>query len=158
MQTMDADPKGGFGKAKKAVLEDVTLSNYFKALCKRYSALTGDKLIAATTKAYAILLPKVIHSRFAVIFRRWKEVNVKSKDKIAFRTLRKVEESKKKESKNAPNKITPDPKERRDANQQPSKKCKSYSNTESDDMQMDEAMTGNNMNELSMNNVQTGPT
>ena len=73
MQHKDNSPKHAFKIAKKAVLENKTLSNYFRALCIQNSALKGKKLEVAVSAVYKMVLPKVIHSWFAVVFCRWKE-------------------------------------------------------------------------------------
>ena len=92
---MDNNSKHGFGIEKKAVLENESLLNYFKALCIQHSGLEGTNLEMTVFTVYNMVLPKIIHSRFAVIFRRWKEIYVKSKDKLALRTDIKVEVSNK---------------------------------------------------------------
>ena len=54
---------------------------------------------AVANKVYDVFLSKTIHARFAVVFRRWKEKNVKSKHgKVALRTALKVKSSKSKKS------------------------------------------------------------
>ena len=90
MEHMDNNPKHAFKIAKKAVLENKTLSNYFRALCLQHSVLKGKKLEVAVSAVYKMVLPKVIHSRFAVVFRRWKDIHVNSKDKDASRPALKV--------------------------------------------------------------------
>ena len=63
---MDNDPKKAFRIAKKAVMENPTLTNYFAALCSQHSGLEGTKLKRALKLVYKMVLPKAIHSRFAV--------------------------------------------------------------------------------------------
>ena len=87
---MDNDPKKAFRIAKKAVMENPTLTNYFAALCSQHSGLEGTKLKRALKLVYKMVLPNVIHSRFAVVFRLWKEMHVQSKDKHALRNVLKV--------------------------------------------------------------------
>ena len=90
MQHMDNNPKHAFKIAKKALLENKRLSNYFRAICQRHSELKGKKFEKAVSAVYKMVLPKVIHSRFAVVFCRWKEKHVQSKDKHALRPVLKV--------------------------------------------------------------------
>ena len=71
-------------------MEKKSLSNYFKTLCIRHSGLEGTNLEMAVSAVYNMILSKVIHSRFPVIFCWWKELHVKSKDKLALRTDLKV--------------------------------------------------------------------
>ena len=90
VQIMNNNPKHGFKIAKKAVLENNSLSNYFRALCIQHSGLQGTNLEMAVSAVYNMVLPKVIHSRFAVIFLWWREIHVKSKEKPALRPALKV--------------------------------------------------------------------
>ena len=65
MKIMDNNPKHGFGIAKKAVLENESLSNYVKALCKRYSRLEGTNFEVAMSavsifRYYTMLRPTTI--------------------------------------------------------------------------------------------------
>eukprot|EP00581_Thalassiosira_minuscula_P014406 CAMPEP_0183732574 /NCGR_PEP_ID=MMETSP0737-20130205/38732_1 /TAXON_ID=385413 /ORGANISM="Thalassiosira miniscula, Strain CCMP1093" /LENGTH=54 /DNA_ID=CAMNT_0025965605 /DNA_START=184 /DNA_END=345 /DNA_ORIENTATION=+ len=46
-------------------------------------------------KVFGIVVSKTIHSRFAVVFRHWKEANVKKNGQIAFRTKLKAQSSSK---------------------------------------------------------------
>ena len=59
-------------------------------VCSQHSGLKGRKKERALKLVYKMVLPKVIHSRFAVIFCQWKEIHVKSKDKLALRPTLKV--------------------------------------------------------------------
>ena len=90
MQIMDNNLKHVFKIVKKAVLEKKSLWNYFRALRLRHSGLKGRNLEMAVSAVYNMVLPKVIHSRFSVVFCRWKEIHVKSKDKLALRPALKV--------------------------------------------------------------------
>ena len=87
---MDNDPKKAFKIAKKAVMENPSLTNYFAALCLKNSGLKGTKKERASKLVYKMVLTKVIHSRFAVVFRQWKEMHVQSRDKNALRDVLKV--------------------------------------------------------------------
>ena len=84
MQIMDNNPKHTFKIAKKAVLENKSLLNYFRALCLQHSGLKGTNLEMAVSAVYNMVLPKVIHSRFAVVFCRWKEINGEIKRQTCF--------------------------------------------------------------------------
>ena len=60
MQHMDNNPKHAFKISKKAVLENNSLSNYFRALCVPHSALKGAKLKVAVS-ALILLAPGVLY-------------------------------------------------------------------------------------------------
>ena len=90
MQIMDNNLKHVFKIVKKAVLEKKSLWNYFRALRLRHSGLKGRNLEMAVSAVYNMILPKVIYPQFSVVFCRWKEIHVKSKDKHALRPALKV--------------------------------------------------------------------
>ena len=72
------------------MLENKSLLNYFRELCVQHSALKGTKLEVAVSVVYKMVPPKVIHSWFAVVFCRWKEILIKSIDKHAWMPALKV--------------------------------------------------------------------
>ena len=87
MEKMNMDPKNSFGVAKKSIIGNVTLKTAFRDACKKNINSGGIKTSVATIdKVYNTLIPKVLHSRYGQIIRRWRETNVKSNDKQAFRS------------------------------------------------------------------------
>ena len=89
-ETINRDPQHAFEKSKKDVMGNKSLKSQFVLLCQNN---------AVANKVYDVFLSKTIHARFAVVFRRWKEKNVKSKHgKVALRTALKVKSSKSKKS------------------------------------------------------------
>ena len=71
-----------FEKAKDQFMSDEKLKSYFVALCKIHSP--KDAIISE--KVYDLFLRKAIHARLAVVFRPWRESNVKKHSQAAFRT------------------------------------------------------------------------
>ena len=74
-------------------MEDRSLKSYFIALCRKQS-LCSDTAF----EVYDMFLRKTVHGRFAVVFRHWKEANVKRNGHVAFRTLLKAQSAAKSES------------------------------------------------------------
>ena len=61
------------------MMEDERLKSQFISLCDMNSK-------SAAAEVYDTILSKAIHARFAVVFRHWKEANVKKHGQVAFRT------------------------------------------------------------------------
>ena len=76
---INRDPQNAFDIGKRGVMEDERLKSQFISLCDLNSQ-------SDATEVYDTILSKAIHARFAVVFRHWKEANVKKHGQVAFRT------------------------------------------------------------------------
>jgi len=76
---INRDPQHAFDIGKQRVMEDERLKSQFISLCDMNSQ-------SAAAEVYNTILSKAIHARFAVVFRHWKEANVKKHGQVAFRT------------------------------------------------------------------------
>ena len=86
-----SNPKHGFETGIKAVVGNVAFRQYFQALCRNYSdAQDNEDTDCAASAVYNVVVGKVVHSRFAVPFRRFKMKHIKAKAKIALRNNLKV--------------------------------------------------------------------
>ena len=90
---MERDPKNAFHNSKKQIMEDRSLQSHFIALCRKQSLCSDTASVV-----YDMVLRKTVHARFAVVFRHWKEANVKRNGQVAFRTLLKAQSAAKSES------------------------------------------------------------
>ena len=79
---MEHDPKNAFRNSKKQIMENRSLQSHLIALCRNLS-LYND----TASEVYDMLSRKTIHAWFAVVFRHWKEANVKRNGHVAFYTL-----------------------------------------------------------------------
>jgi hypothetical protein len=84
------DPHHAFENAKTHVMNNQSLRSYFLALCKKHSV--GD--LTACEHVYTTVVRKTIHARFSVVYRHWKEANVKRNGQVAFRTQLKAQSGK----------------------------------------------------------------
>lgn len=128
--TIDLDPHNCFGIAEKVVMSNKNFRSSFISISSKHS---GTINVETMNDVYDMIVPKAIHARFAVVFRRWKEKNCSKLGDVALRTKLKAGSKKKstKEKKDAA-------KERRDdSEQQCAKKFKSQS---SPDIDIDEEM------------------
>mmetsp|Transcript_4525 Transcript_4525/g.6284 ORF Transcript_4525/g.6284 Transcript_4525/m.6284 type:complete len:117 (+) Transcript_4525:458-808(+) len=66
-----------FRDGKRLVMEDTSIHTKFVSLCQSRSMSFQEDTIE---KVYEIILRKMIHSRFAVVFRRWKEEHCQKHD------------------------------------------------------------------------------
>ena len=85
---LERDPKNAFSKSKAKVMDDQRLWSWFMALCRRQSLCTE-----IASEVYTVFLLKTIHARFFVVFRHWKEANVKRNGQVAFRIKLKAQNS-----------------------------------------------------------------
>ena len=110
---IDTDPHNSFGIAEKFIMKNNTLRSAFVSLCCKYSGVND---VSAIRTVYDIFVPKVLHARFAVVFRDWKMKYVSKVGDVALRAMLKATADKKKAAKG-----------RRDDtdNTQPAKKMKS---------------------------------
>jgi len=76
---INRDPQHAFDIGKRRVMEDERLKSQFISLCDLNSR-------SDAAEVYDTILSKAIHARFAVVFRHWKEANVKKHGQVAFRT------------------------------------------------------------------------
>ena len=81
VDVIERDPKNAFHNSKQKIMEDSGLKNYFISLCKQQSMCT-----VIASDVYDVFLRKTIHARFAVVWRHWKEANIKKNGQVAFRT------------------------------------------------------------------------
>mmetsp|Transcript_10115 Transcript_10115/g.15211 ORF Transcript_10115/g.15211 Transcript_10115/m.15211 type:complete len:127 (+) Transcript_10115:1227-1607(+) len=66
-----------FRDGKRLVMEDTSIHSKFVSLCQSRSMSFQEDTIE---KVYEIILRKMVHSRFAVVFRRWKEEHCQKHD------------------------------------------------------------------------------
>ena len=71
-------------------MKALVLCQIKRVFCAVISAEMKESRGASVQNVRACMELKVIHSRFAVVFRRWKEMHVQSKDKHALRNVLKV--------------------------------------------------------------------
>ena len=102
LETIGRDPNNSFETAKMAVMEDRTILSYFLALCRKYRV--GNDTVCK--EVFHMVVSKTVHSRFAVVFRRWKECNVKKNGQVAFRIKLKATSGQSTKGKKRP--VTPD--------------------------------------------------
>ena len=62
--TTELDPKHAFEKSKNSILGDPMLKLRFMAICKLHNLCS--KSIAS--EVYSVVLTKIVHARFAVVF------------------------------------------------------------------------------------------
>ena len=74
VDVISQDPSNAFENAKMSVVANTNLKFHFTFLCEKYSLGNTD----TCNKVYDVFLTKTIHARFAVVFRHWKEANVKT--------------------------------------------------------------------------------
>ncbi|KAL7531495.1 hypothetical protein ACHAWF_003789 [Thalassiosira exigua] len=86
---IDRDPQHSFKKANILVLKDRSLISHFHQIIEK-NAISDLKLCETV---FTVVVQKVIHARFAVVFRRWKEINVKKNDQLSLRTKLKAQGS-----------------------------------------------------------------
>ena len=79
-------PKNCFKNGKKRVLQSISIRSQLVLLCKAHPLSFTS---AAIDEVYNIILPKMIHARFAVVFRHWKGLHCQ-KHEVAFRTKMKA--------------------------------------------------------------------
>ena len=86
--------------AKKSIIGNKLLRTDFKDACVNHTNLGDDMASSAVIdKVYNTLVQKVLHSWYGQIIRRWRENNVKSNDKQAFRPVLKAGTAKSKKRK-----------------------------------------------------------
>ena len=90
---MERDPKNAFHNSKKQTMEDRSLQSHFIVWCRKQS-LCSD----TASEVYDMFLRKTVHARFSVMFRHWKEANVKRNGEVAFCILLKAQSAAKSES------------------------------------------------------------
>ena len=83
---LKSDPKKGFAAEKEAILQDESIRKMFREICKQ----KFPDCDAAVNTVYNITAKKIVHARYAIQFRRFKEKAVKMKNKIALRNHLKV--------------------------------------------------------------------
>ncbi|KAL7549977.1 hypothetical protein ACHAWF_014997 [Thalassiosira exigua] len=83
------DPVNSFDEAKSVVLNDRSNRELFKALCVKNSSGSPNVI----ERVFTVVVRKAVHARFAVVFRRWKEANVKKNGQLALRTKLKAQSS-----------------------------------------------------------------
>ena len=72
------------------------MKNHFTARVKtNVPGLPREKIEETVNEVYEVLLSKMFHARSNVTFSRWKEKRIKTKDKFAFRSGLKANESSK---------------------------------------------------------------
>ena len=65
-------PRNCFNDGKRRVLQNKSIHSHFLFACKSIPSFLSH---AAMNKVYHIILPKMIHARFAVVFRDWKQLH-----------------------------------------------------------------------------------
>ncbi|KAL7537398.1 hypothetical protein ACHAXR_010209 [Thalassiosira sp. AJA248-18] len=88
--TINRDPRNSFKLSKESIMNDPQLRSTFMLLCKKYSIGSTE----TCNEIYDVFLSKTIHARFGVVFRHWKEGNVKKNGNVAFRTKLKAQSAK----------------------------------------------------------------
>ena len=81
---LDRDPRNGFKTSKLSIIENGGLRTDFTLLCQRLHPHMKS-FTAAVKNIYDLFLTKTIHARFSVVFRQWKEANVKIHGQVGFR-------------------------------------------------------------------------
>ena len=71
-EALERHPKTAFKNGKKQVMNNAHLQTEFMQLCKERSLSTEN-----AASVYPVFLRKVVHARFAVVFRAWKEEHVR---------------------------------------------------------------------------------
>jgi hypothetical protein len=84
VEVIQQDPRNCFKNAKDSVLKNASIRTLFVSSCNKLNQLSFST--KAIDKVYKIIVPKVIHARFAVEFRQWKELYCKKHESVAFRT------------------------------------------------------------------------
>ena len=93
---IDTDPHNSFGIAEKFIMKNNTLRSAFVSLCCKYSGVND---VSAIRTVYDIFVPKVLHARFAVVFRDWKMKYVSKVGDVGLRAKLKATVDKKKAAK-----------------------------------------------------------
>mmetsp|Transcript_4000 Transcript_4000/g.8864 ORF Transcript_4000/g.8864 Transcript_4000/m.8864 type:complete len:165 (-) Transcript_4000:188-682(-) len=70
-------------------MEDKALRSLFIVICESLMLDTD-----VVSQVYDTIVSKTVHARFAVVFRQWKEANVKRNGQVAFRTKLKAQNTK----------------------------------------------------------------
>ena len=70
----DYDPKNCFDKAETTIMANALIKSWFHKLCMQHSGVTNKEEIEGV---YLTFVSRIIHARFGVRIRRWKENNVK---------------------------------------------------------------------------------
>ena len=82
-ETLHKDPKHGFAKGKTLIVENRSFVQHFKALCKKNTNTSDQtKIDCAASAVYLSIVNKVVHSRFSVPFRLFKEKNIRRRKKL----------------------------------------------------------------------------
>jgi len=86
-----------FKDGKRVVMEDTSIHSKFVSLCQSQSMSFQQDVVE---KVYTIILRKMVHSRFAVVFRRWKEEHCQKHDMALRQNLKAgVDKKKRKQTK-----------------------------------------------------------
>jgi hypothetical protein len=92
-----------FKNGKLSVMRNTFIRSKFESLCQSSPMSFGEDAI---DEVYNIILPKMIHSRFAVVFRRWKEEHCQKHD-VSLRSKLKASVDNNK-SKQKPKRLAPE--------------------------------------------------
>ena len=76
------------------IVENRSFVQHFRALCKKNAnASNQTNIYRAASAVYLTIVNNVVHSRFCVPFRLFKEKNIKAKEKVGLRNLLKCAEA-----------------------------------------------------------------
>jgi len=90
---INLDPHNCFGVSEKTIMSNKSIRSDFILLCTRHSSIKNIPLI---NKTYDIFVPKAIHARYGVVFKRWKTAFCAKHGEVALRTKLKATAKQKK--------------------------------------------------------------
>lgn len=91
VEMLAQDPKHGFKAVKELVVRNSDVKNHSKALCKKqYRTMVQSMLDSAAEEVHVVVMPKVIPTWFSVTLERFRQKNIKTKEKLALRNVLKV--------------------------------------------------------------------